>query len=291
MHSFTRRELLAGAGAAALLHAAPRKPVVAAHIWVYASTMPKHEVYPILDQVFADLHYAGIEAIELMETTFDFDDAVPKIRALSAKHKLPVMGTSYWAETWDRAQHPKILADAERRIARLAEVGGRRLGMSVGDAKRRKTPAELDAQAEVLKKLIGVCDKHKVALNLHNHTVEVADGEYDLKGTIERVPEVKLGPDLDWLRGAGVDPIDFIRRNGPRITYCHLRDRDAKNVWTEALGEGTTDFAAIRKALDSVGFTGDVAIELAFPPDYQPKRPIREDFKISREYVRRVMGW
>jgi sugar phosphate isomerase/epimerase len=163
--------------------------------------------------------------------------------------------------------------------------------MSVGDAKRRKTPAELDAQAEMVKKLIRICERNKVAFNLHNHIYEVADGEYDLKNTLQRVPAVNLGPDLDWLRGAGVDPIDFIRRNGPRIDYCHLRDRDAKNVWTEALGEGTTDFAAIRKALDSVGFQGDVAIELAFPPDFKPQRPIREDLKISREYVRRTMGW
>lgn len=286
----TRREFL-GTAAAALLLAAPRKPVVAAHIWVYASTMPNHEIHPILEQVFSDLNYAGIEAIELMEGTFDFDDALEKIRELSGKYKLPVMGMSYWAETWDRKQHPKILADAERRIARLAQVGGRRLGMSVGDAKRKKTPAELDAQAEMVKRLIAVCDRNKIAFNLHNHIVEVADGEYDLKNTIERVPEVKLGPDLDWLRGAGIDPIDFIRRYGKRTTYCHLRDRDARNVWTEALGEGTTDFGAIRKALDAAGFQGDVAIELAFPPGFKPRRAIREDFRISREHVRKTMGW
>ncbi len=291
MGSIGRRQFLAGTGAALLWKSPAHAPVVAAHIWVYASTMPQYEIHPILDSVFADLRYAGLDAVELMEGTFDFDDTVPRIRELSRRYKLPVLGMSYWAETWDRSRHAKILEDAERRIPRLAEVGGRRLGMSVGDAKRKKTPAELDAQAEMLRKLIALCQRNGIALNLHNHIAEVADGEYDLKGIIERVPEVRLGPDLDWLRGAGIDPVDFIRRHAGRIDYVHLRDRDARNVWTEALDEGTTDFAAIRKALDATGFQGDVAIELAFPPNFTPKRTVREDFRISRQYLRHATGW
>jgi len=52
------------------------------------------------------------------------------------------------------------------------------------------------------------------------------NGEHDLKGTIERIPFFKLGSDLDRLRGAGVDPLDFIHRYGS-IVFAHLRDRKA----------------------------------------------------------------
>ena len=138
---------------------------------------------------------------------------------------------------------------------------------------------------------MGICAKNKVVLNLHNHIYEVRDDEYDLKGTLARVPGVKLGPDLDWLKGAGVDPVDFIRRYGNRIVYAHLRDRKADGVWSEAMGEGVTDYAAIGRALREMKFDGDVAIELAHPRGFQPTRPLRESLKMSREYVRKTVGW
>ncbi len=42
--------------------------VVGAHPWVYAATQPRYDIYPILDQIFADVAYAGIDGIELMHT-------------------------------------------------------------------------------------------------------------------------------------------------------------------------------------------------------------------------------
>jgi sugar phosphate isomerase/epimerase len=161
----------------------------------------------------------------------------------------------------------------------------------VGNAGKPKTPPQFDAQAETLRGIMAVCQAHQVVLNLHNHTYEVANNEYDLKGTLERVPEVKLGPDIDWLVKAGVDPLDFIRRYGKRIVFAHLRDQKADGVWSEAMGEGSLDYRAVARALGEAGFAGDVAIELAHPSGFQPTRPLRESLKMSREYVRRVMGY
>ena len=93
----------------------------------------------------------------------------------------------------------------------------------MGDAGRKKTEDELDAQAELVRRLRTVAQKHGVVLNLHNHIYEVKDNEYDLRGTLARIPDAKLGPDLDWLTGAGVNPADFIRRYSGRIVYMHIR--------------------------------------------------------------------
>jgi sugar phosphate isomerase/epimerase len=291
----TRRSLFGivpGVLGGALTRAAGHKPVVAAHPWVYAATQPKYDIYPVLDGIFADMNWAGIEAIELMSSALEPDDAVQRVRDLSGKYKLPIIGMSHDAKMYDRSQQTAILEEAERLISRLAQVGGRTLGTSVGDpGSRKKTTEELDAQADVVKKLMGICAKNKVVLNLHNHIYEVRDNEYDLKGTLTRVPGVKLGPDLDWLKGAGVDPVDFIRRYGNRMVYAHLRDRKADGVWSEAMGEGVTDYAAIGRTLREVKFDGDVAIELAHPRGFQPTRPLRESLKMSREYVRKTMGW
>ena len=276
----------------ALARGAPRKPVVAAHPWVYAATQPNYDIYPVLEGIFADMSWAGIEAIELMSSALEPDDAVQRVRDLSGKYKLPVIGMSHGAAMYDRSQRDAILEKAELLIGRLAQVGGRTLGTSVGEpGSRKKTPEELDAQADIVKKLMGICAGNGVVLNLHNHIYEVRDDEYDLKGTLARVPGVKLGPDLDWLKGAGIDPPAFIRRYGTRIVYAHLRDRKADGVWSEAMGEGTTDYAAIARAFRDVKFDGDVAIELAHPRGFQPTRPLRVSLKMSREYVRKTMGW
>ena len=100
------------------------------------------------------------------------------------------------------AQHQAVLEDAELVIPRLAKLGGRTLGTSVGPAPKRKTPEQLDAQVELLRKVIALCRANGVVLNLHNHTYEVQDNLHDLKGTLARIPDVKLGPDSE-LAGAG----------------------------------------------------------------------------------------
>jgi len=264
---------------------------IGAHPWVYAAKQPEHDIFPILDRIFEDMSYAGMDGIELMHTTFRRDDAVSRIAELSARHSLPVIGTSFGGNMWNRDAHAEVLADAELVITRLAKVGGRTLGTSVGRAPQKKTPEQFDAQAELLRKIMAICDDNGVVLNLHNHTYEVEDDEYDLSNTIERIPEVKLGPDLNWCLRAGVDPVAFIKKHGRRIVFLHLRDEKEGGGWPEAMGEGCMDYAAIGRALREVGFQGEAAIELAHESDMQLTRPLRESLKMSREYVRKTMGW
>ena len=142
----------------------------------------------------------------------------------------------------------------------------------------------------LLRQLMALCDAHGVVLNLHNHTYEVEDSEHDLRGTLARVPDVKLGPDLNWLLRAGVDPVEFVRRHRGRISFVHLRDQNADGRWSEALGEGSMDYAAIAHALHDTGFSGPAVVELAHERDFKPTRPLRESLRMSREFVRRVLG-
>ena len=268
-----------------------KKVVVAAHPWVYAAPLPEYDITPVLEQVFSDMSYAGIEAIELMHEALRHPDSVERIGALSHTYRLPVLGASFDAEMWDRSKHAAIMEYAATIITRIQKLGGRTLGTSVGEAPQKKTPEELDAQAELLRKIIAFGNEHGVVLNLHNHTYEVRDNEYDLNGTLARIPDAKLGPDLNWLVRAGVDPVDFIRRHSAHIVFMHLRDQKADGAWSEAMGEGITDFAAVGKELHKMGYAGDMAIELAHERNFARTRPLRESLKMSREYVRRTMGY
>ena len=275
----------------AAAEATAARVVVGAHPWVYAATQPKYDITPVLPQIFADMQYAGMEGIELMHTALRPKDAVERIKVLLEKHRLPVLGMSFGGAMWDRSQHHAVLEDAELVIPRLAKLGGRTLGTSVGPAGKRKTSEQLDAQAELLRKIIALCQAHGVVLNLHNHTYEVADDLYDLKGTLSRIPDVKLGPDLNWLVRAGIAPASFIRRFGKQIVFLHLRDQKADGRWSEAMGEGNTDYVAIGKALHEVDFRGLAVIELAHEGNFKPTRPLRESLKISREFVHKVLGY
>ncbi len=284
--------LAAGASGIARAQTSSERPViVGAHPWVYAATQPKNDIYPILDRIFADMAYAGMGGIELMHTALRPDGAVEHIAKLSQTNRLPVLGMSFGGTMWDRAHHQEVLDDANLVIPRLGQLGGKTLGTSVGAAPKLKTPAQLDAQAELLRKLMALCASHGIVLNLHNHTYEVENQLHDLKGTLERVPEVKLGPDLNWLLRGGVDSVAFIHQHGDRIVFLHLRDQKADGKWSEAMGEGDMDYAAIGRALHAIPFRGYAVIELAHEGGFQPTRPLRESLKMSREYVRKTMGY
>jgi sugar phosphate isomerase/epimerase len=265
---------------------------VNAHLWVYASKYPpKWDSTPDLESVFSDMHYAGIDGVELMDINLRHDNAVQNLSTLIQKYHLPVSGTSYGANMWDRNEHKAILEDVTIIVTRLHQLKGKTFGISVGDARHLKTEDELDAQASLLKQIIAICNDNGIEANLHNHTYEVENAMHDLKGTLARIPGIKLGPDLNWLIRAGINPVDFINTYGNQMVYMHLRDQYADGSWTEYLSQGVTDFTAIAQALKAQNFKGNAAIELAFPAGFTPVNPLKEDWKKSRDYVRHVFGW
>jgi hypothetical protein len=75
----SRRALLAA------LAVAGKKVLVAGHPWVYAARRSNNDIYEILDQIFADMRAAGLDAIELMHTALEPEDAVARIGELSKR--------------------------------------------------------------------------------------------------------------------------------------------------------------------------------------------------------------
>lgn len=281
---------LSSGGRAALANFGAPKVEVDAHLWVYASRYPPDwDCTPILDEAFSEISYAGFSGIEIMEPILRHNDSVERLLSLSHKYSLPVSGSSYYGDMWNRDEHQKVIDDINIVAERLQKAGGSMMGLTVGDAKRKKTEEELDAQAELLKKILAICEKNGIHPNMHNHTFEMADDMHDFKGTIERVPELKLGPDLNWLIRANVDPVWYIKKYGDRMVYMHLRDQYENGKWTERLGEGSTNFKAIAKALKAINYDRKAAVELAF--ESKPVHPVKESWKLSRDYVHRIFGW
>ncbi len=268
---------------------------ISGHLWVYASNFPPNwDCTPILENIFKDFSFSGLDGVELMEGQLRHKDSVLRINKYIKSYNVPVTGASYGIgfNMWDSIQHKSILSDIAVVVPRLAEVGGKTFGISVGDKKESpKTSGELDTQAELLLKIRQTCDENDIVANLHNHTYEVDDDMHDLKGTLQRIPDFKLGPDLNWLVRAGINPVEFINTYGKQIVYLHIRDQYADGTWTEFVGQGATDFKAIAVALEKQEFQGSAAIELAFPADFIPKYTLKQDWKKSRKFVQRTFGW
>ena len=229
-----------------------------------------------------------------MEPVLRHEDSEKKLKELIKKFNLPVSGSSYGVglNMWNQSQHQSILNDIQLIVPKLGNIGGKTFGISVGNKKDGlKTESELDAQAELLKEIRRICTDHGIEANLHNHTYEVENNMHDLKGTLARIPDFKLGPDLNWLIRAGINPVDFINIYGEQIVYLHIRDQYKNGTWSEYVGQGDTDFKPIADALNEKGFSGSAAIELAFPKDYNPEYELKESWKMSREFVQKTFNW
>jgi sugar phosphate isomerase/epimerase len=268
-----------------------KKLFVGAHVWVYAATQPGYDVSPILSQIFSDMAYAGFDGVELMEKPLRSPVYTKQIKELTEKHRIKLLGTSYGAEMWDKEKHNQIYEEVELIFANMVSVGGRTFGVSVGrPSGRKKTEEEFDNQADLLMKLISLSEKKGIVLNLHNHTYEVENNMYDLRGTLKRIPDVKLGPDLNWLLRGGVNPVDFMREFRNQIVFTHLRDQLSNGKWPESLGEGDVNFREISDVMNEIGYNGDVVIELAHENGFVTTRPLKESLKMSRNYLRKTMN-
>ncbi len=269
-----------------------RKINVGMHVWVYAKHQPDYDVYGILSDIWADVKYAGLDGIELMEQPLRRQDKTREIAELIEAHRLPLIGTSYGANFWDKAESNRIYDDLANILTNMQVLSARTIGVSVGKPQNRdKTEQEFDAQADLIQRTQALALEHGVVLNLHNHTYEVEKQLFDLKNTLKRIPDIPLGPDINWLVRAGVEPNAFLKQYQDNIVFLHLRDQHASGAWAESIGEGDTDFTKLGHTLDAINFKGDAIIELAHEDGFTPTRPIKESLKMSRAHIRNTLGF
>jgi sugar phosphate isomerase/epimerase len=192
---------------------------------------------------------------------------------------------------WIESKHSAIKEETDMLFEKLHKLKAKTFGISVGDARRKKTEDELDAQANILRDIQTRAKAHNITCNLHNHTYEVTNDMHDLRGTLKRIPGFPLGPDLNWLIRGGVDPAAFIREFGKQVVYLHIRDQYLNGEWSESVGEGNTDFHGVANELEKIKFKGVATVELAFPKEFKPTRPLKESWKMSRQAVRKQFGY
>jgi inosose dehydratase len=146
---------------------------------------------------------------------------------------------------------------------------------------------------------------------LHHHAGTFVETPAEVDRFLAETDPERVGLLLDtghYVYGGG-DPLDCVRRHGPRIRYVHLKDARAdelERVRTSAigmdeawkrgvfcpLGEGVVDFPRVIEALRGHAYAGWMIVEQDVVPD-AAGRLVPEPFesaRTSRAYLREKVG-
>ncbi len=242
------------------------------------------------DEVFDVIADAGFQTIELHTPMLRVENWKDRIDKALNRTGLGLVGGSSGQQMWDVERYAQIISDMDDYSSRLAAFENVTCGTSSSGKRYADRTDQENAQVvKVWTELGEMFNSKGVTLNYHTHGEPIEDVQL----VIDNVPAnlVALGPDLDWLRVGGIDPVEFIKENAERLVMLHVRDYHTGGDRTEALGEGDVDYKELGAVLSEVGFTGEFVVELAIPSGKKPTRPLPELLKISRDHLRETIGW
>ena len=143
---------------------------------------------------------------------------------------------------------------------------------------------ESDRMIDLLEKY---AKQYDLGMAIHNHGPDMPTlfptGEAALKRIAGRDKRLGVCIDVGHERRAGLDPVEFIRKNADRIIEVHLKNikiDPVKNFAKEG-PRGELDIPGILKALGDVGFDGYCLVE--FEKDFKlNEAPLAESFGYYR---------
>jgi sugar phosphate isomerase/epimerase len=130
-----------------------------------------------------------------------------------------------------------------------------------------------DAVVAAFKRVAPKAEKAGVFLGIESWLS--ADEHVDILNRVGS-PAVRVYYDLGNSHKMGYDICKEIRFLGKRICEFHAKDYD------DVYGKGSTDFPAVRKAMDAIGYRGWMQIEGAKEP-FGPEETVRYDLNYLRK--------
>ncbi len=142
----------------------------------------------------------------------------------------------------------------------------------------------------VLPRLEKFVKQYDIRLAIHNHGPE--DKEFPspldvLKAVSSMDPRIGCCVDVGHCMRAGVDPVEAIRRVGPRLIDIHMKDLAEHNVKESqvAVGEGIMPVREMFQQLIRMKYTGFVDLEYEIKAD-NPLPGVMESFAYMRGVLR-----
>ena len=259
---------------------------------------------------------AGYTGIELGPVGFMPEDPAV-LRDALAEHSLELIGGVVFRPFHDPGAWDDVLDGARRTIAALKAHGADHLVLIDSISPRRAPTAGRAGEAEQMDAGEWTGFRDRIAevarmgsdagltVGMHAHAAGFLDFEPELERLLDEVPEhvLKICFDTGHHSYAGYDPVAFMRRWMPRISYMHFKDIDpavkadaiakrtgfydacGQGIFCK-LGEGDVDFPAVRDVLMSHGFDGWCTVEQDIDPtlDVTPEA----DARANRQYLESI---
>lgn len=131
---------------------------------------------------------------------------------------------------WDSAVNPKDagMSDFSRIVDQAAKLGLSHLVIPYLHDGNRKTLDDYKKVAEHSNKAAEIADKAGIRLSYHNHNFEFEPKDGGKSGydifIAEFSPKMMFEIDVFWVKAAGIDPVELIRKLSGRVSQLHLKD-------------------------------------------------------------------
>ena len=234
------------------------------------------------DRVLKEASSLGIGAVEAgPEGLLPADPSA--VSDLLARYGLGLVGGFVPAVLHDPARREAELALVERRAKFFAAAGADVVvlaAMSGSESFGEFVELDDDSWRELFQSLESVgeiCDRHGIAVSLHQHYGTVVEHDDQLKRFLDG-SEMGLCLDTGHLVIGGSDPVGIAELAGPRVNHVHLKDVNlevagrlasrelsfkeaAQKDAFRPLGEGDVDVGGVVDRLESSGYRGWYVLE------------------------------
>ncbi|MCX6625035.1 MAG: sugar phosphate isomerase/epimerase, partial [Acidobacteria bacterium] len=258
---------LAGAASAKARYAP--KIAVQVYIWTQEFATRKISLAEGLPELFRSCHQAGYRRISLLNGFFT-PELFPKTQQLVKEYGFEVPDTY----TGGRLNE-------EAAALRLIETACRQADKASKPKHGRKSDEELNLQARMMNRLGEALKRRGVSLLVHQHSPEMAENAREWRWVLRNTDPklVSFNLDLDWVLRGGGSPLELLEEAGARLASTHIRS-SRKGVWSESVGEGDIDYAAVAAWMRKHEFSGYLTAELAYEDETKVTRPLEENLRL-----------
>jgi inosose dehydratase len=275
------------------------------------------EGYPTWQRVLDECKAAGYNGIELGPIGYMPEDPAVLGKALASR-QLELIGGVVFRAFHDAAKWDDVMQASVRTCKALVAHGAKHLVLIDATSPRRTATAGRPAEAEQMDKAEWTAfmgrfrdiarmgtEEYGLDVSLHPHAAGFMDFEPEVERLLTEIDEkfLKICLDTGHCHYAGFDPVPFLKRHLARVTYVHFKDINptvradviknraeflkacAQGIFCN-LGDGMTDFKAVRKLLVESGYEGWCTVEQDCDPT-GPTSPV-DDARYNRKYLESI---
>ena len=200
-----------------------------------------------LERTLGDIAAAGYKDVEMLGGMNNFGMPPEKVRAILDRNGLRAPSTHVGGAAFD---------NLDRSLADAAILGHQYLILASLPGGPNPTLDDYRRWADRLNESARRSQSQGVYVGFHNHAADfkLIDGTVPYDVLMERTdPLVRHQLDTGNLAMAGVDPLDYMKRFGPRYWSFHIKDVARLSATSDTeLGKGVIDFRRLLAMIDNI---------------------------------------